>query len=372
MITRGALVPALARRRLWCAEVGTFLDAQLAVAKPPPRGWRIELGGELLVDAPGLDLVTEALRAYRGPAAELTIRLRLPAACHRDYYAIDHPEPTLVLPLIARRSTGQGAAELELELPCLRTPIAFPAGLRPPDENATPLALLLPYQRDHDLLFASQILIFSQLRRAAARSPVAWLGSAMGRRSGSFAQRCALAFADIHPDAEVHPSAVVEGSWIGPGCRIGAHCVVRYSRLGAGVQLHDGAKVEHAVVDDGCWLMHDLVLYRSACEPGVFLIHGPYQFSCFQRGSAAFACIMMDYRPDGKPIKIMGADGPRPYPGPFLGALLGEGAKALGGTALAPGIVLPAGTVVAPDPSAVTSQRDLTNSIGDAPQGAAD
>ena len=125
------------------------------------------------------------------------------------------------------------------------------------------------------------------------------------------------------------------------GARIGAHTSVRFSWIGKGARLHDGAKVEYSVVGERTWLMHDLVLYRSVAEAEVFLIHGPYQFSFFQSGSGAFATIMMDYRPDGKAIRAETSSGLLPYGGRLLGSVLCEGARTLGGSLLAPGRVVP-------------------------------
>ena len=73
-------------------------------------------------------------------------------------------------------------------------------------------------------------------------------------------------------------------------------------------------------------------MFRCHVEGEVFLIHGSYQFSCFESGSAAFATIMMDYRPDGKAIRVKTCRGIREYGGRFLGALLKERAKSLGGS----------------------------------------
>jgi hypothetical protein len=103
--------------------------------------------------------------------------------------------------------------------------------------------------------------------------------------------------------------------------------------------------------------MHDLVLIRSHVEDEVFLIHGPYQFSCFHSRSAAFATIMMDYRPDAKPIKAMTFSGVREYRGRFLGALLKEGAKSLGGSLLSPGIIIPEDTWLGCDSESIHRPR---------------
>ena len=105
--------------------------------------------------------------------------------------------------------------------------------------------------------------------------------------------------------------------------------------------------------------MHDLVFYRSVAEPQVFLIHGPYQFSYFQRRSAAFACIMMDYRPDGQPTKVPTGQGLRSYKGRFLGAVLQEDAKVFGGTITAPGITIPKGRHVYAEADHICRAKDL-------------
>jgi hypothetical protein len=60
---------------------------------------------------------------------------------------------------------------------------------------------------------------------------------------------------------------------------------------------------------------------------------------------------MMDYRPTAG--RSRPASGIREYGGRFLGALLQEDAKALGGSLLAPGLLVPAGTWLACDPDAV-------------------
>jgi NDP-sugar pyrophosphorylase family protein len=168
--------------------------------------------------------------------------------------------------------------------------------------------------------------------------------SLWNRLSKDWRKNVVLNYKNVHPTAQVHPTAVVEGSIIGPHAEIGAHCVVRYSYIGENVTLHDGAKVEFSVVGNHSWLMHDLVLVRSLTEDHVFLIHGPYQFSYFQSGSSAFATILMDYRPDAKPIQVKTSHGLKNYGGRFLGSVLKEGAKILGGTLLAPGRIVPENT----------------------------
>jgi len=361
-----------ASREILGESVARHHQRALASVPPPtaPR-WIVQLGPDLLFDAAGLALVEAALRAYGGPAARLGFQLVADDVVLRDYYGLDPSARSdgIALPITAVRTdataseatdahnTVHGAGETEtltIALPSAREAVPLPPGLAPATEVGIPQALLM---RDHGpfaFLFANQIALGSDLRRRVSRSPRAWL-RAMVRRLGvrDRHQRFARAYRSIHPTAEVHPTAVVEGAVIGARARIGAFCVVRYSIVAEDARLHDGAKVELSVVGAGTWLMHDLVLYRSVAERGVFLIHGPYQFSHFQRDSGGFATILMDYRPDGKPIQVRTPSGLRPYRGPFLGSVIGEGAKTLGGTLLAPGRIVPPDTWLAPDPDSI-------------------
>ncbi|NVO00071.1 MAG: hypothetical protein HXX17_12150 [Geobacteraceae bacterium] len=338
----------LLRRRLLCTALPDFLKQSLQNADCSSRvDWQVELGDTLLFDCAGIKRLTQAIASYTGQADILEFRLKQSPEALRDYYS--HSSffhgGSILLPIKALRkaATGKAISEtLEISFPELVTSINFPISLTPPDSNKTPLGLLMPYSCDHDLLFANQIAIIANIAGEVRRSPLSWLKALFVRRQGSLRQRIPLCWNKIDPTARIHPTAVIEGSVIGAGCRIGAHCVVRYSVLGNGVHLHDGAKVEYSAVDDRSWLMHDLVLYRSVVESDVFLIHGPYQFSCFQHNSAAFATIMMDYRPDTRNITIHAPEGTRKYQGRFLGALLEEGAKVFGGTLTAPGLTIPA------------------------------
>jgi len=349
---QNAIHEKMTRRRLLCAAVPDFLQQSLQQAGCSCQDdWQVELGDSLLFDRAGLTQLARAIAAYTGPAQRLNFRLKLSPEALRDYYSHSSflQDGDILLPIEARRQgahCNSAAETLEIALPELATSINFPLALAPPDSNRTPLALLLPYNCDHDLLFANQIAIIANIAVQVRRSPFSWLRALFARRRGSLRQRIPLYWNRIDATAQVHPTAVIEGSIIGAGCRIGAGCIVRYSVLGKEVQLHDGAKVEYSAVDDRTWLMHDLVLYRSVVERDVFLIHGPYQFSFFQHTSAAFATIMMDYRPDARDITISTPEGPCKYRGCFLGALLEEGAKVFGGTLTAPGITIPAGKEV--------------------------
>jgi hypothetical protein len=357
----------LTNRYLLCAPVSRFQQTAIEQLNGKQRGgprWRVVLANNLLFDTAGLEALHQTITAYQGIASRLEFKLRLPHEAVRDYYshniAVDQNND-ISLPVTATLidPVNEQTETLVVTPKALTTEINFPHALCPPDRNSTPLALLLPYSCDHDLLFANQIAIFSQLNRCAPRSYGALLRGVIDRRKLPLPRRVALSWRNIGQDTEIHPTAVVEGSVIGKGCRIGAHCVVRYSVLGDNVQLHDGAKAEFSVIGDGAWLMHDMVLYRCLVEKEVFLIHGPYQFSYFMNNSAAFACIMMDYRPDAKPIRINTEHGLRQYQGRFLGALLEETAKVFGGTLTAPGITIPASREVCAQSEHVTRPKDL-------------
>ena len=51
----------------------------------------------------------------------------------------------------------------------------------------------------------------------------------------------------------------------------------------------------------------------------------------------------MDYRPDGRPIRVLIDGQVRDFPGRFLGSVLRPGAKTLGGSLIGPGRTVPAG-----------------------------
>ena len=372
--TQEVLFPALQSRRLLCQPIkDRHQQALITINKKPLKTWLVSLGDALIFDYSGLQAIKQIIQSYHGSAKQLHFKLQLSEQAIRDYYSHSHylgTDGLITLPVVA--STNIDPAEKELEILAvefvdtllitldeLSTPTHSPLSLAPPDINSTPLALLMPYSCDHDFLFANQIAIFSNLKQQLKHSPFSWIKGLFSRRKISLKKRISLAWKQIHPNADIHPTAIIEGSIIGAGCRIGAYSIVRYSILGENIQLYDGAKIEFSVVDENSSLMHDLVLYRCLVEEEVFLIHGPYQFSFFQRESAAFATIMMDYRPDNKPIRISTANGVRDYQGRFLGALLEEQAKVFAGTLTVPGITIPKGRQITCDIENITTVKKL-------------
>ena len=348
---------AIGARQLLASSCNEFLTSAIRELSLPEQSridWTINLGENLLFDSSGLRILVKALKGYTGTATEIRFRLNVDSDAYRDYYSLgsDCSNHTVLLPVTAHRdsitnSSSQDTIDVEFDY-CSKN-MRYPSSLTQPELVKTPLALLMEYRGEFDILFANQISLFSAIARAVRKSPGAWVKAVFERRSGNWASRASLAWSQIHRTADVHPTAVIEGSFIGAGVRVGAHCVVRHSHIGERAELFDGAKVECSVVGSGSWLMHDLVLIRSHVEDQVFLIHGPYQFSCFHSRSAAFATIMMDYRPDAKAIKAKTLSGIREYQGRFLGALLQERAKSLGGSLLAPGIIIPSETWLAVD-----------------------
>jgi|CXWL01.1.fsa_nt_gi hypothetical protein len=328
--------------------------------------WIITLGDTLLFDRRALSAVEASVATYQGEASELEFDLSVGEAACRDYYSHKPGSEArrVRLPITARRAGGGKTSRhaCVINLSEHIHDIHTPAGLCPPFQMSLPRMLLTSYSSEFDVLFANQIAVISELLHRIERSPKSWLGGLLSWGALPWRRRAALAYRDVHPSAQVHPTAVIEGSIIEAGAQIGAHCTVRYSMVGQGAKLHDGAKVEFSVVGRNSWLMHDLVLYRCHVENDVFLIHGPYQFSGFQTGSAAFATIMMDYRPDAKPIKIETSDGLRPFGGRFLGAILREGARTLGGSMLAPGAVVPENVWLAADANQMHGP-DLNNQL---------
>ncbi|MEE9326554.1 MAG: hypothetical protein V3U71_04605 [Cocleimonas sp.] len=360
-----ALCDALKNRRFLCQDVEQSQQSALTLINKKTFDWEITLADNLLFDLAGLNVIVALISSYKGNAHQLEFKLQLSDAAIRDYYSHSQylgTDGLISLPIKAFRKGAANTDLIDILLPTideLSTKIDYPLALTEADINSTPLGLLMPYSCEHDCLFANQIGIFSSLNRQIKRSPMSWLQGVFSRRKIKTKQRISLAWNHIHKTADIHPTAVIEGSVIGEGCRVGAHCVVRFSVLGEHVQLHDGAKVEYSCVDDHSWLMHDLVLYRSLVESHVFLIHGPYQFSYFQKQSGAFASIMMDYRSDNKPIRIGTEQGVKDYKGRFLGALLKERSKVFGGTLTTPGITIPVGKEITVDAKSVTKAKDL-------------
>lgn len=355
----GPAAPFL-NRKLLNQSITEFHQAAIkAIEKPSAQSqWTIYLEDTLLFDNGGLALLRDAVKNYRGEATTLLFELQLSEAIYRNYYSLGEPRTprgTITLPVKAVRANGGNIEEI-ITVSFKYTVseyVQFPDSLAKSEHMETPTQLLSVYHGEYDLLFANQMLIFAHLAKQIKFSPRAWLGLLTKRHVKSKTKRISLAYKNIHPSAQIHPTAVIEGAAIGEGAVIGAHCVVRYSYIGKHAQLKDGAKVEFSIVGDRSCLMHDLVLLRSHVEDDVFLIHGPYQFSLFMSHSAAFATIMMDYRADNKPIKVMTENGLREYQGRFLGAVLKEYAKSLGGSLLAPGMIVPEKTWLSCDLSQV-------------------
>ncbi|HVO31339.1 MAG TPA: hypothetical protein VMV18_11400 [bacterium] len=354
----------LAPRSLVGLPVPVFHAQALgAVSDGGADGWVVTLGAEMLFDRNGLALLADALAKAPASVGRATFALVPDESARREYYSLQPGGGARVeLPVTATRAGAGGETQLTVDLPVRAFPIPFPASMYGETTVSVPRALLLPARSPFDVLFANQIALLGEIERRAGASPLAFLRAlARPRSAPTFPQRMGLAFRDVSREAFVHPTAVIEGSVIEAGARVGAHACVRWSVIRAGARLHDGAKVEQSVVGRNSWLMHDLVLYRSVAEEDVFLIHGPYQFSLFQRASAAFATILMDYRPDGKPIQVETPMGLAPYQGMFLGAVYGERSKTLGGSSTAPGRVIPPDVWLGQDPAAIhlLQQREL-------------
>lgn len=362
----------LLRRELLAKPLVQFHKSAIAAVKPSLKkipGWRLILGRDLIFDESGLRLLIDALAEAKGDRVKF--QLLCDPMTFRDFYSLGRDRSEMILlPVTAIRNGGnpQNLVMADVQLPRGNEYIPFPMGLCEPHDISVPMAVLMPYRNPFDLLFANQIAYPCELRRRVPHSLSAWAGIFTKRFAPNLSRRLALGMKSIHHRAEVHPTAVIEGSVIEEGARIGAHCVVRFSHIGKHARLHDGAKVEFSTVGERSWLMHDLVIYRCAVEREVFLIHGPYQFSAFHAASSAFATVMMDFLPDGRPITVHWDQRKWKYQGRFLGAILMEGAKTLGGTSTAPGIILGENTWAADKPENIhrTPRNNFTG--GEAPQ----
>lgn len=322
-------------RTLLGLQLDAYLDQE--ASNLDIENWTIEIGNKLLFNRKGLEIILSEIKKYQGRADTLHFKLNLDPVTFRDYYSL---HANLNLDIKAKRVVGEGSETIEIKLPTTFNFVPYPTALTLPDNGSIPKVLLMPLESDFDLLFAHQILVLAELTRLVSKNIIAVLKSFFKRLYKSKPLNIAANYNSIHRNSEVHPTAVIEGSIIEEGARVGAHSVVRFSHIGKNARLHDGAKVELSYIGKNSWLMHDLVFYRGYTEDNVFLIHGPYQFSGFQSGSSAFATIMMDYRPDAKPIKVNVNGEKRNYQGRFLGSILRQGAKTLGGSLVAPGQII--------------------------------
>ena len=354
----------LAGRELLGSDIEIFHDNVIKYFSDSNTEWELNIDSNLLFDIPGINLILLTLNKISKNINQVKFRIVLDEATYKNFYSIQSDEQIINLPLVAKRKIRSNQDtkhyDCDIILPIVGTKINFPLGLHKPEDIVTPTALLLPFTNCFDLLFANQIAVISEIKFKASKDPKAILKALLKKFMGDrtrLEELAGLSFCKVHPTARVHKTAILEGAIVGPHAKIGAHTTVRFSYIGANAVLHDGAKAEYSVVGEGSWLMHDLVLYRAHVESQVFLIHGPYQFSSFHKRSGAFATIMMDYRPDEGDIKVVTNNGVRSYKGKFLGSILEEGAKTLGGSLIAPGRTIPSDTWLGVDAGSIHTLR---------------
>ncbi len=147
---------------------------------------------------------------------------------------------------------------------------------------------------------------------------------------------------------KIHRTAVLEGAMLGDDVTVGAHSVVRMAKIGSGSTLEDQSSVWYSVLGDDTYIANKNHLSFSMTYEGVFLIHGPYQFSIFGRRAAAFAVINCDVRLDQETIKIPTRLGAMDSGQPLLGVAYGHGSKVAGGNIVAPGRIVPNGCQIPP------------------------
>ena len=152
----------------------------------------------------------------------------------------------------------------------------------------------------------------------------------------------------------IHPTAVVEGAVLGDGVTIGAHAVVRLSHIGDGTIIDDQASVTYSVLGKDNYIANKNHVSFCMTYDGVFLIHGPYQFSVFGKDSSVFATINCDVRMDQRTIRIRGQSGLYDSQQHLLGVAYGHGAKMAGGNIVAPGQIVPNGHTQPPPDFIVT------------------
>jgi len=141
--------------------------------------------------------------------------------------------------------------------------------------------------------------------------------------------------------SRIHPTAVIEGCVLGDDVTVGAHTVLRLSTIGDRCFIDDQASVIYSVLGADTNIANKNHIAFCMTFDGVFLIHGPYQFSVFGRRSAVFATINCDVRMDQKTIRIDTPQGMIDSRQHLLGMAYGHGAKVAGGNILAPGQIVP-------------------------------
>lgn len=153
----------------------------------------------------------------------------------------------------------------------------------------------------------------------------------------------------------IHPTAVLEGAVLGDGVTVGAYAIVRLSHVGNGTVIDDQASVTYSVLGKNNHIANKNHVSFCMTYDDVFLIHGPYQFSVFGKGSSVFATINCDVRMDQRTIRIDGQSGLYDSQQHLLGVAYGHGSRMAGGNIVAPGQIVPNGHTQYPPDFIVTN-----------------
>jgi hypothetical protein len=151
----------------------------------------------------------------------------------------------------------------------------------------------------------------------------------------------------------IHPKAILENAVIGDDVIIGANALVRNSFIGSGTLLEDNVSVTNSVLGQKNYISNGNNITLCTTYDEVFLIHGPYQFSIFGKGSAVFAVINCDFRLDQKTILIPTDEGILDSGQTLLGIAYGHGSKVGGGNIIAAGRIIPNNKVINPPPNII-------------------
>ncbi len=179
--------------------------------------------------------------------------------------------------------------------------------------------------------------------RASIAKDGSWLYYQGLKRMNSIGKQC-----------QIHPTAVIEGSIIGDGVKVGAHAVIRFSQIGADTTIADNVGIINSVIGSNNTIYNSNFLVSVMTYDQVFMIHGPYQFSIFGRGVAAFAVINCDIRLDQESIKIPSPLGLLDTQQPLLGIAYGHHSKVGGGSIIAAGRIIPNGLHIVPNDQVIT------------------
>jgi hypothetical protein len=165
--------------------------------------------------------------------------------------------------------------------------------------------------------------------------------------------RLAEAFRMVHWRARLHRSVHVEGSVIAKDVEIGVNAIIKYSYIGEGARIEDGAHIVGSVIGPGTFVGRSSVIVGSLLCPGSFAAQQLMQLSLL--GPEAIALTTSNFFDVnlGKNVRVAYRGGYVDSGDQALGACLGPRARIGGGVWIASGREVPADALLVKDPAEV-------------------